>query len=202
MMLKRSSRSLIRSRLLTMFLAAALALTAFACPAFSEDMGVVLISGPEEEQEPVSLDDIKLNTEYEIENYGLLTFLTCKVYDHFYIDNYSQSGTEAQYLILRMNLINTATKAVPFLQDYSVRVIYDEVYEYQGWARQFEKWGIGSVDKENGGKLVENDTKIGALYQGYFCFGCTLPNFIFTNEKPLRMEITMDGNEFTYYVRK
>ena len=177
-------------------LALGLSLGCFGTQSLSEDMGVVLIAGPEAEEETVSLDDVKLNTDIEIDNYGILNFESCETRDYVYIGGDNSSGQEAEYLILKMTLINTDTKERSFMQDVSVKVVYDEVYEYAGWARQTRDF------ISNGGHKADSDTKIGALYKGYFIFGCTLPNYIFTTDRPLRMEIEMDGNEFTYYVRK
>lgn len=42
----------------------------------------------------------------------------------------------------------------------------------------------------------------GPMYTGHYAFGCTLPNAVVNSKKPLRMVITIDGNELTYNIRK
>ena len=44
-----------------------------SCSVAIAEMGVQVIGGPETEAEPVSLDDLKLNVDAEIENWGIVT---------------------------------------------------------------------------------------------------------------------------------
>ena len=63
--------------------------------------------------------------------------------------------------------------------------------------------------KEDCGKQNKNwvidpadNFEIDPMYSGHYVFGCTLPNAVVNSEKPLRMVITIDGNELTYNIRK
>ena len=51
-----------------------------------------------------------------------------------------------------------------------------------------------------------NSTKtevVDVMYTGTYASGCTLPNYVIEDKKsPLRIEISMDGNELTYHIRK
>ena len=48
----------------------------------------------------------------------------------------------------------------------------------------------------------ENVFNIQPMYEGHYLFGCKLPNAVVNGSEPLSMKITMDGNEFTYHMRK
>lgn len=108
-----------------------------------------------------------------------------------------ESGTQADFAFLTMDILNTTTGKVDFLKDCSVKVIFDDTVEYAGWSYQCDMdlnrctW-ISS----------ENNFVIDPYYAGHYVFGCTLPNAVVNSKKPLRMEITIDGNEITYNIRK
>ena len=55
-------------------------------------------------------------------------------------------------------------------------------------------------------EIVMNPKKteaVDVMYTGTYAFGCTLPNYVIEDKKsPLRIEISMDGNELTYHIRK
>jgi len=171
------------------------------CSAAIAEMGVQVIGGPVEETEPVSLDDFKLNIEAEIEGYGILSGTEFNYIDklrhHPSWSGTYQSGAEADYAILRMDILNTTLKAKDYLTSCSVKVVFDDVYEYGGWAYQYNYDASEDV-------VLDSDEQfsIEPMYQGHFCFGCTLPNSVVNSKKSLRMVITLDGNEITYNIRK
>lgn len=191
--------------------------------AMAEGMGVQVIGGPETETEPVSLDDLKLNSVAEIDGYGtiyasnfaykdVLGYYRSGRSDVCNTDDFYYSGNEADYAILRMDITNTATKPRDFLSSCDVKVVYDDVYEYAGWFYQYNynnKTYNSSHSGEDSGKQNTNwvlnaadQFAIDPMYEGHYCFGCTLPNAVVNSKKPLRMIITIDGNEITYNIRK
>ena len=66
-------------KILSMLLVLSMLLSASA--ALAEGMGVQVIGGPETETEPVSLDDLKLNAEAEIEGYAKVTLTSFEFVD-------------------------------------------------------------------------------------------------------------------------
>ena len=188
---------------------------------FAESMGVQVIGGPEVESEPVSLDDIKLNAEIDIPGFAKLIPTSYQVVDTLfsyaegrnetsYYENASYySGNEADYAILRFDILNTQRKPVNFLDKYEVRVVYDDEYEYLGWAYQYN-FNNKSYEYNNDTKTANesfvikpaDNFAIDPMYEGHFAFGCTLPNAVITNKAPMKMVITIDGNELTYNIRK
>lgn len=171
---------------------------------FAQDMGVQLIGGPEVETEPVNLDNLKIGSESEIDNWGILKITAFDFVDKIWYYNSSWyeagsygSGKEADYALLRMDVTNTNFAAKNYLDQYTVKCIFDDVYEYGGWAQQYDFNRDPNV-------IVAKEVwfPIDPMYIGHYSFGCTLPNTVVTSSKPLRMEITIDENELTYHIRK
>lgn len=208
--------------ILSMLLSAAVALA-------EDGMGVQVIGGQNTETEPVSLDDIKLNAEIEIEGYATITptsfafqdglgaykagqnspgsLANGRNYDHYW------SGTEAEYAILFMDMLNITAKPQDYLANCEVKVVYDDSFEYAGWyyQRNYDNYVNPyhydlDADKEhqntNWAINAADQFSIDPMYQGHYIFGCTLPNAVVDSKKPLRLVITIDGNELTYNIRK
>ena len=187
-------------------------------------MEVQVIGGPDTETEPVSLDDIQLNAEADIEGYGTLfpTEFAFADWLGYYkagkteVDWYNfqyQSGQDAEYAILRMDITNTSTKPRDFLTNCEVKMVYDDLYEYAGWFYQVNynnatyndngRFGVDSKQQNYRWAINAADNfAIDPMYQGHYIFGCTVPNAVVNGKKPLRLVITIDGNEITYNVRK
>ena len=127
-------------RLLSLILALVMVLSLPGL-AFAADIGVQQIGGGEEEEtEPVSLDDLKINREVEIEGWGILTLTRFEFADHLYHNDkgrsygsWYESGKEADYALLRMDITNTTKKEKDYLTEVEVKVVYDDDYEFQGW---------------------------------------------------------------------
>lgn len=194
--------------------------------ALAEGMGVQVIGGPETKTEPVSLDDLKLNAQATIENYGDIVLTSFEYANYlgryfqgnpeveFYSrdEHYFLSGNEAEYAILRADITNIAVAAKDFLEQCEVKVVFNDIYEYAGWCFQYNyDNGINDHElfnadakKQNVNWVVDNADRfaINPMYQGHYCFGCTLPNAVVNSKQPLRMVITIDGNELTYNIRK
>ena len=131
----------------------------------------------------------------------------CDASKDFYV-----SGQEADYAVLYADILNTQLKDKNYLESVSVKAVYDDVYEYAGWAYQRDdnnttynsyslevdrgkqnyRWGINAADQ----------FAISPMYEGHDIFGCTLPNAVIHGKKPLKLIITIDGNEITCNIRQ
>ena len=50
---------------------------------------------------------------------------------HYHCDTYL-SGEEAEYAMLRMDILNTQTRPVDFLSEVEIKVVSDDKYEFAG----------------------------------------------------------------------
>ena len=172
--------------------------------AFASEFGVQVINGPEAEEEPVSLDDIKIEEPVEVDGYGIVTVKGFDFRDKFY--RYRQgkydaesikSGDGADFAMLNVSIINTALKSRSFARECEVKAVFDEVYEYAGWFMEAQPY------KEGWYGLNEADyAPVDPLYEGFYIFGCAVPNYVVNSTKPLQLIITVDGNEIIYNIRK
>lgn len=194
--------------------------------ALAEGMGVQVIGGPETKTEPVSLDDIKLNASVSIENYATIvptSFAFVDMLGYYnqgggYSPSYGWSdghncflsGNDADYALLKMDIINLSTLSKNFLSQCEIKVVFDDVYEYAGWCYQYNyDYEKVDWDKVWGGKANKecviqqaDEFEIGPMYAGHYAFGCTLPNAVINSDASLCLIINMDGNEITYNIRK
>lgn len=200
----------------TMIMALAMQVTVFA-----GDMEVQVIGGPDVDSSPVSLDDIKLESNIDIDGYATINPTSFEYVD--FLNSYRegrhdcewgqwdsyQSGNDADYALLRMDIINLNTKGKNFLENCDVKVVFDDTYEYGGWFYQYN-YDNGTISSnpfanEQNVNIVIKDVDnftIDPMYAGHYCFGATLPNAVVNSKKPLAMTITIDGNEITYNIRK
>jgi hypothetical protein len=193
----------------------------FSCVSgLAAEAGVTLISGPEAETEPVSLDDMQLNVEAEIDGYGILRLREFAFSDRlgYYTAGsnngrkYYETGLEADYALLWVDLLNIGTNPRDYLSSCEVKVVFDDKYEYAGFFYQSNynnKTDTDSYYGEDSGKQNQrfaidkaDQFAIDPMYEGHYIFGCTLPNAVVSSKAPLRMEILLDGNEITYNIRK
>lgn len=132
--------------------------------------------------------NIKCSKHYEDQRYTY--------YSDYEVAHY-ESKTEADFACLFMDILNNTSKPKNYGKDVTVKAVFDDNIEYQGWFRQRNsdlnlcKW----IDPED-------NFSIDPYYVGHYVFGCTLPNTVLNSTKPLRIEISIDGNEITYNVRK
>ena len=165
------------------------------------DEGVKLIGGPAEVgTESVSLDDLKLKADVEIPGYGIITAVEFSFVDQFRRydgdgrDGWSQSGENADYAMLTFNMLNKRTTAMDFMFDITgIVVTYDDVYQYEGWCYQRD-YARSYPTK----KFYE----ISPMYECGFIIGCTLPNAVVKDTKPLTLTFKLGENEITYNIRK
>lgn len=130
---------------------------------------------------------------------------------------WKDSGVNADFAWFMMDVTNLQKKDFDFMQNATVKVIYQDEYEFAGWVRQvnYDYLNYGEkgrdvnrmgYDKKNPNVVVldpDNVEEIGMMYTGTYAFGATLPNSVFEDTKsPLQMIITIDGNELTYNIRK
>lgn len=208
-------------KLLGVLLVLAMALSLSA--SLAEGRGVQIIGGPDMGAQTVSLDDMKLNSEAVIDGYGCITLTSFEYVDklgyydrgehdlYYDSEDLYASGVEADYALLKADILNTSVTPKSFLTACEVKVIFDDLYEYGGWYDQYD-WNNASNDGSNylnaGAQNTtwvidkEDRFEIGPMYTGHYAFGATLPNAVINSKKPLRMIITLDGNELTYHIRK
>ena len=136
---------------------------------------------------------------------------------------WNDSGANADFAWLVMDITNLRKENVAFMQEASVKVVYDEEYEFEGWIRQInydyrtpihrrdykgkyyivESSDDGNYDYSDVCIDPENEEEIGQMFVGSYVFGCTLPNPVIEDENaPLKIMIQLGENELTYHVRK
>lgn len=163
---------------------------------FAEEKGVMLISSPGSNTEKGSLEDMKIDQEVKVDNFGKITITEVKEVDvySFCLGSWS-SGPEEDYIILLVDILNTNKQAYDYLKKCSVTAYYDDGYEFSGWAGQYD-W---SKAKDY---IAHQITAIKPMYAGHYGFYITLPNSVLNDTAPLKIVVKMDDVEFTYYVRK
>lgn len=142
----------------------------------------------------------------------------------YYDDNYRwsdagwvESGVNADYAWFMVDFTNLQQTDCDFTEDVSVKMIYNDEYEFAGWVRQVNydyinygskgrdvsRKGLGSVQPNVVVINPENVEPISMMYTGTYVFGVTLPNYVVEDTKTsLSMVITVDGNELTYNIHK
>lgn len=174
---------------------------------FADDgLGVQVIGGKNKASEPISLEDVKLNVEVEIDGLGIIKPTEYTTYNSFsvyskgstYYTESQRSGEEADHVVFRMDITNTTKEEKNYLSNCSVKVSFDnDEYIFGGKAYQLD-YDVSKGTPRN----PQDNFPIAPMYQGHYWFACTLPNAIMNSEKPLSMTITIDGNEITYNIRK
>lgn len=123
---------------------------------------------------------------------------------------WQDSGTNAEFVWVKMDVTNLQKKAIDFTELTSVKIIYQDEYEFAGWVRQINYDYLrhdnldvyrNAADRSHPNAVVlnpENIEKVDMMYTGTYAFGATLPNSVVENAKDsLKMIITMGGNELT-----
>ena len=162
---------------------------------------VILCAGSAcaDDGEKMTIDDVAFGKAYKIKGYAVVTFQEFSFVDTVVQYNgYSniKSGNEADFAYLRFDMRNLGKKEAKFLGNISVKVIYDDEYEYNGFVKQFD---YDHSDSES----IPHEIPLDPMYTGHYVSCCTLPNFVVQDKSaPLRMIITINGHEFTYHIRK
>ena len=164
------------------------------------------------------------NANWNIWHVGAWTNCTFEYGSARYNDaSWQDSGDSADYIWLAMDITNMQKTDVDFISEcknendqYKIKVIYNEDYEFIGWMRQIDN-DLLSKDASDGGagrangdratypnQIVLNPAHthpIQMLYTGHYVFGCTLPSFVINDKtSPLRMEIELGDSQLTYYI--
>lgn len=200
------------------FLAILVALLLVVCStAFAENAGVVIIPSEDESTAPVSLDDMQIDVPAEVPNYGTLTCLSAgfsDTYDYFndndWYDRVSaetkQSGVEADFVMLKLDILNTSTNAINYTEEISnIIITYKDKYQYVGYINQFNYDCVGynkedptTVSRKNGVTC-----SVDPLYEGHYIILCYVPNAIVNDGKgELKISFSFGENQIIYYVRK
>jgi len=180
--------------------------------ASAADLGVQIINGPDDEAaEPTELDDMKLNEPVEIPGFGSVTIVDVGFVDSITYNRREwnewgsgfapqpkfESGLDAEYFLLRLDVLNATAKPVDYMKDLSVTVTYKEVYIYTGFVYQYNYDQSKDIVKSVG------TNAIGMFYIGHYAIGCTLPNTVVTDKaSPLKIVIQLGEHEITYNIRK
>ena len=189
-----------------------LALVMECFSAMAEDTGVQVIGGPETEVNTVKLDDFKKDDKISIPGFAEITLCSIEYVDVIetsytfwssgggYAPTKLESGSQAQYLVICLYILNT--QKVPFnFKDVFGEVIceFDNDYQFGGWSRQERK-----IDDRKWVMYPESDDSyaISSLYGGYFDIVVTLPNYVVNEKKPLSVCFLIGDSEFTVNVRK
>ena len=122
-----------------------------------------------------------------------------------------RSGEEAEFAWLKVDVRNLQKVSASFIKDITVKVIFDDEYEYDGWCRQFnydyskQEIAIGGETSIIGWPVClspVDEMSIAPMYNGHYVFGCTLPNSVIEDkDSPLRIEINLGENKLIYNVR-
>lgn len=147
-------------------------------------------------------------------------FVRAKDKSAFWYMKWMESGTNADFCMLLINITNLTKNSINYADISSVKVIYDEDYEFEGWIRQYNSDYHADVYRYDGPQyssswntwptpylkvpvIAPTDVEtIGMMYTGSYFFGCTLPDEVYKDDKPLRMEINLGENQLTYNIRK
>lgn len=123
------------------------------------------------------------------------------------------SGNDADFTWLKIDVLNLQKSSVDFIKDTTVKAIYDDEYEYDGYLRQFYyDYANSKVTSENKDAGVigwpvclspVDEISMGPLYKGHYAVVCQIPNPVIEDkDSPLRVVINMGGNQLTYNIRK
>ncbi len=130
---------------------------------------------------------------------------------HYASASFRASGNEAEFAWLKADVTNLQKAEANFMKDITVKVIYDDEYQYDGWVRQFNyDYSKSEVYRYKETSPVgwpvclspSDEMSIAPMYKGHYAFGCTLPNAaVEDKDSPLRMEITIGDHKLTYNIR-
>lgn len=191
-------------KILLMLLILSMMLTATA---FADDTGIQVIGGPEPEAETVNMDDWKEGDTVKISDFADITLESVKFVDSIrgggewgWTDSCYASGSESEYLRIRLFVLNTKKNAFNYLKVFGdVICDFGDGYQYAGWKRQELKY----YDKEwILYEKADQSYDISPLYSGYFDVVVTLPNYVVESKEPLSVTFTIGENEFTINARK
>lgn len=236
-------------RLVFWLVAVAILLSSVA--GLAADAGVVVIGSKEQGGiEAASLDNMQVNVKADIPGYASLLPLSIGFQDRLYCyiegsnelfyddidrvfyvtDEYNRkkqfhnSGAEAEFLIIRLDIINLSKNDVKYSDEAvsSVKAVFDDNYEFKGFVNQYNynnrlkpdyytlkadsKIMEGYEWMREGSKYAIINSKdefpISPMYTGHYAIGCTLPNPVVSSKAPLRVEVQIGEHTLTFHIRK
>lgn len=167
-----------------------------------------------------SIDDMKLEEAVEVDGFGTITPIAYEVSDKFgwyregrhdvyWNTDYDYSGNEGKYIILWFDILNDTSSAKTYQDNASVKVVYDEKYEYTGWVGQLNydnRTDNGGPDagKQNTRWVINSNDKfaINPMYKGHYMCVVKVPNYVLNHKEPLLINLTFGTIELTYNIRK
>ncbi len=164
--------------------------------------GIQVIGSDQQNFAVESFDDIKIGDEFKIDDWGIIRIIDDLKYDSYYDGEGYQCGSydgieKADEIGLYINIINLSLAPKDFLKDVNVIMNYNDQYEINGYWQESKKSGGGT-----GCVYEKNRSALAPFFEGFFWFGAKVPDYIVNDSKPLRLEITIDDVELTYYIRK
>ena len=163
---------------------------------------VIMISSPDtkDSEYPGTIDDLKIGVGVDMGDRVYMPF-DGRVDERYNIGGYPywvESGDEAEYLLLYLDIINMAPTKQMFLKEAKVVVTYTNSrgdYKFAGFVRQ------GGSNHDNYRIEQKDFTEIDPLYNGYYLCGCAIPNFVVNSEGRIKMEITVGDTVVTWVYR-
>lgn len=175
--------------------------------ACADDTGVMVIGGPESEAETVNLDDIQKDQTVKIAGFGdikmswqFVDYIPTGLYESGDVSQSLESGLDAEYLCICINILNTQKTEVDFKSLFGdVVCTFGDGYQFAGWVRQERRvhdtyWTMC--------ESADSHYAIASLYDGYFDVVVTLPNYVVESKEPLSVTFSIGDNEFTCNIRK
>lgn len=160
-----------------------------------------------------------------IKDYGLLGNTWVQVLDKIGRFGKGVKGTEAQdfslfhdskqeadYVIIKADITNITDTPKDYLEGVEVVVHWGNNYQFKGWKFQYDYSNgrnaenyINPEDSNNQNKNYVIDPAdnfpIMPGETGHFCFGCALPNVVLEDDDPMKMVVTIGGQEIVFYIR-
>ena len=131
---------------------------------------------------------------------------------------WQESGVNADYLWLKLDITNLQKTDVDFSEGMAVKAVYQDDYEFSGWVRQinydylktgvddFQVSRVNRNDDYPNAVVLDPEKKepIGMMYTGTYVAGVTVPNNVVKDKtSPLCIEVSFaDGSTLTYYINK
>ncbi len=199
-----------KKTLLFVILVMLLSFTHVFAQASGDRFGNVLIS----DFNPYYLTDIKPDMEYTIDNWGIITVTDTDHWDEYWNSTGYRSANyddvvESDSIVLTLSITNITFEPKNYLENVSVKLVYNNRYEIPGWWHQLKAvyesvYDLWTYDEKLVYKYVsESDCmKIDPFYRGYYRFGVTVPDYLIKDNKPLYLEITLGDVTMIYFVRK
>ena len=170
--------------------------------------------------------ELKAGNAVTIDDYAIITVTEAKIADH--MNSYKEdatamsyswsenvkynSGADAEYYALIVDIINLQLVPVDFLEDIKVTATFNDKYSFQGFAEQFN-WdntydNIMDGGLGGGSKLISHYSFIAEpdrfdilpLYTGHYVFGAKLPNAVLKMDGDLVFHITHGEHTLTFTV--